>query len=446
MAENDNTKTPDEVDDDAPLNEQKTLFQEGRVIVTDFMKSAEEAKKIFDAIPENTVKQKMFKTIMYVVISLSATFAVPLGSLAYSYGEKKAKMESDTRKKKAEAETVRRTLQLDLLKQIIDVAKKAEFKDPRSVYRLGLIAAMVNENHSAFGIKLINAEQTMKSMSDRLAPIAGLRKRLTESRIFLTDLQNKYKSAKKEETTLNKRIKEINKTLKVTKYIGAWRKKKLEKELLNKENELDHQKVQRRFYQERLGTEQKVRVYFSTELKRQEKLLKDTLQQTTDLRDRLKKRSAEVAGLATKLEKGSKSTKSTVTKFKKALVKMHKVHSRAEQTIKRLRAELRSERLASNSMLLILKAYSKQLKICKTKSNTTVTTKPSSSLSKGSAHRRSSKKKKRLSKVIKAYREGIPSSPLIKTTESSSSSGGDAMKVKKKFFKKRRALDGLYVK
>lgn len=433
MPTEDNTKTPDEVSSDA-LDEQKVSPQEDQV-ATDFVKSAGDAQKIIlDALPENTAKQKVFKTLMYVIISLSATLAVPCGSLAYSYGNEKAKRESETMKKKAEAENVRRKLQLDLLKQIIDVAKTAEFKDPKSVYRLGLIAAMVNENHAAFGIKLINAEQTMNSMSDKLAPIAGLRRRLRESGILMSDLQARYKDARKEEKNLKTRIKEINKILKVTKYMGERRKKKLEKELGEKENELDQQKYQSRFYQERLFAEQNIRKYFSTELKRQEKILKDTLRQTANLRSDLKKKSLEVSELAVKLEQESKSAKETGAKFKKALAEMQKDYGKSEQNNKRLRAELKSEQEASNNLKRLVKMYVKHLTQCKASKK-----KEAKAPSKKAPKRRVRSKVKRPTRAIKkAVRVQAP--PGVRD------GSPPPMKRFKTYLKRRRALDGLYAK
>lgn len=435
MPTEDNSKTPDEVEEDA-LDEQKAPPQEGQ-IVKDFVKSSAAAKQIIDALPENTAKQQVFKAILWTVISLSATLAVPLGSLAYSYGQERAKRKSETQKKKAEAENVRRKLQLDLLKQIIDVAKNAEFKDPKSVYRLGLIAAMVNENHAAFGIKLINAEQTMKSMSDRLAPIAGLRRRLTESGILLADLQSRYKEAKKEEDILNKRIKEINEIFKITKHMGTWRKKKLEKELGEKENELDHQKVQRRFYQEREVAEQKVRMYFTAELKRQEKILQDALRQTATLRDTLKRKSVEVARLATTLEQESKSAKETVKKFKVALVEMQKEHGQAIQTVKRLRAELDSERLANDNMKKLVQAYSKYLEQCKAQIKVTS---PKADTGAGSGAR------KIYQPPVKKRTMKYQRTPMVARRATTIRRATPVMKAMRRYFKGRRALDGLFKK
>ena len=320
--------------------------------------------------------------------------------------------------------------------RIIDVAKQAEFKDPKSVYRLGLIAAMVNENHSAFGIKLINAEQTMKSMSDRLAPIAGLRQRLRESGILMADLQARYKDARKEEGDLKDRITEINKTLKVTKYIGAWRKKKLTKELTQKENELDQQKVQRRFYQGRLLAEQKVRKYFSTELKRQEKVLKDTLRQTADLRNDLKKKSLVVAKLATKLEQESKSAKDTVAKFKKALAAVQKAQGKTDQTNKRLRAELKSEQSASDNLRRLIKMYVKHLTRCKSaqKQDETAPVKRGRGVSAPMKGAKSARVKPH--KVVRSFRR--------RTAKKMGMSA--PMKSYRKYLKRRRSLDGLFKK
>ena len=436
MADNDNTKTPEDTTVDNALDDPKCLPDDE--VVSNFVKSAGDAKKVFDALPENTAKQKIFKAAMYVVISLSATLAVPCGSLAYSYGNEKAKRESETQKKKAEAENVRRKLQLDLLKQIIAVAKNAEFKDPKSVYRLGLIAAMVNENHAAFGIRLIDAEKTMKSMSDRLAPIAGLRRRLRESGILMADLGARYKEAKKEEKDLKKRIKEINTTLKKTRYIGAWRKKKLEKELTEKENELDHQKSQRTFYQERLVAEQKIRMYFSAELKRQEKILKDTIQQTATLRDNLKKKSAEVSRLAVKLEKESKATKETVAKFKAAMAEMEKAHGQAEQTNKRLRSELKSERQDNDGLKKMLKAYSKRLQLCK-KNN--IGGGGGGVGGRGSVGMSAPKPVRKRKTTTRR-----PPTMSVPRRRAASRAMSPAMKATRRYFKKRRALDGLFAK
>lgn len=432
MAEESNTKEPESDNSvvDEAVDDPKTPPEDE--VVTNFVKSAAAAKQIVDTLPENTAKQKMFKAILWAIVSLSATLAVPCGSLAFSYGQEKAKTESRTQKKKAEAENIRRKLQLDLLKQIIDVAKKAEFKDPKSVYRLGLIASMVNENHAAFGIKLIEAEKTMKSMSDRLAPVAGLRKRLRESNILFADLKARYKDSQETETKLKKRIQEINTTLKVTKYIGAWRKKKLEKELTAKENDLDYQKARQRFYQSRLLAEQRVRKYFSEELKRQEKALKDTLRETENLRDKFKKKSEEVTKLAKKLESEKGTHQQTLEKFKKAMKEMEKDHGEAEQAIKRLRAELKSERKSNDELRKFVKACGQRLKKCKLPEKKSKAAGGGggggASVGGGGARIKPTRTRAVPRRRRAAVRRAM--SPNMKAT--------------RKYFKSRRSLDGLY--
>jgi len=332
----------------------------------DFTKSPQEQMKdSFVALPDETRRQRMTKAFLWTIITLSTTLAVPCGSLAYSYGQEKAKRETEERKKKAEAKTTQRKLQLDLLKEIIIVAKTAEFKDPKSIYRLGLIAHMVNENNHVFGIQLAEAEDTMKRMFDRLAPLAGLRRRLSESQILLSDLSNKYKTARKGEKEMKTELKELSDTLAKTRNLAAWRKRKLKKAIKEKISQLQQYRTERQFYEERLVHEKKVRTYFSSQLAKQEKSLRTALQETTKLRDRIKRRTKHFNGLVKKLQTDSANAKETVKKLQKALKAMEDDHSKAEQAIKRLRSELQSERTTLDATKKALRRCFKKFKECK---------------------------------------------------------------------------------
>jgi len=335
----------------------------------DFTKTpVEQFQDALVALPEMTPRQRIFKVFLWTVITLSTTLAVPCGTLAYSYGQEKAKRETEERQKKTEARTAQRKLQLDLLKEIIIVAKTAEFKDPKSIYRLGLISHMVNENNSVFGIQLAEAEQTMKQMFDRLAPLAGLRRRLSESQILLADITNKYKTAKKGELDTKSEITELNKTLssKSSSTLSDWKKKRLKKNIREKIAQLQQYRTERQFYEERLVHENKVKVYFTAQLAKQEKSLQTALQETTKLRDSIKRRTKEFKSLVKRLQANSpQEVKDTMQKIQVALKAIESDHSKAEQTIKRLNSELTSERNTLDSTKRILSSCAKKLKACR---------------------------------------------------------------------------------
>lgn len=314
--------------------------------VESFLKSsaADIASRLPEPPPAETFGQKLAVWSLRCVFALILGASVPAGTAAVSWGVKTAEEEGQVQKTKIETKKKQKNLQLQLLSQIIEVAKKADFKDPTSLYRLGLIAHMVNENHGVFGIKLQEAEHTMKRMFEKLAPISGLRKRLSESNILIGDLSGKVRKAKKQEKDLHSKLKALREEVQQTKNLAAWKKKRLLEKISEKEQELSEQVTSRRFYAMRLYRERQIRQYFQEQLSHQAKQLKGALRDAAELRDQLKAKADMFQALSKRFNKQGQDSKEILTKLKKALQEISQDHEKAQQTIKRLQDELQSER------------------------------------------------------------------------------------------------------
>ena len=280
------------------------------------------------------------KWLIGIVMTALAGTVVPASTAVSTYADQRAKRETATATTQADSANQQRKMQVDLVKRIIPVAEKASLKDPTSIFQLGLIAAMVNENYDTFGIKLKRAERTMKSMFDSLAPVAGLRRRLAESGVIELDLKRNHEQAK----LLGKRTQEKIVLLRQRIQQQPNNRRFWYKRLGQAKSHVGLQLLKQDFYEQQLKREKRIKSYFVTELQRQEAMLKSRLQQTTLLRDRLQERTATFSYLVTELKQRSKATQDIAAKLRALLLDIEADVEQAQHDIKRLKSEVESER------------------------------------------------------------------------------------------------------
>jgi len=300
------------------------------------------------------------KWLIGIVITALAGTAVPAATAVSTYATEKAQRETANATKKADSANQQRKMQVDLVKRIIPVAEKATLKDPTSIFQLGLIAAMVNENYATFGIKLTEAERTMKSMFDSLAPVAGLRRRLAESNLLQQSLQRQADQAKLQD----KRTQELIVQLQQRIAQQPTNRKFWYRRLGHARSDAQFQLLKLDFFEQRLKQEVRFKDYFTVELQRQESGLKARLQQTASLRDRLKERTADFSYLVTKLKMQSKTTQEIAVKLRALLLDIEADAEAAQHDIKRLQAEISSERDALDAAKSALQRQQDALTWC----------------------------------------------------------------------------------
>jgi len=300
------------------------------------------------------------KWLVGLVMTVIGSLAVPAATAFQQYASTKATEETATAKRKADALASQRAMQADLLKRIIAVAERATLKDPTSVFQLGLIAGMVNENRDDFGIELKEAEQTMKRMYDSLAPIAGLRRRIAESNRVLAWLQRHVKTTDQQQEKVRKQIIQLRKQL-ATK-LPRWQRERLQQALREHQSHRSQYRLEHLFYEQQIKREQLLKHYFTTALLRQETALKQRLQQTTALRKRLKQRTERFAYLVTALKMQVKVPDKISLEMRSLLVDIEIDSESAQQTIIRLLAERDSERDALTVAKQTIKRLHKKLR------------------------------------------------------------------------------------
>ncbi len=284
------------------------------------------------------------KWIIGLAISVLGAVAYPAATGISTYADKRATRETATATKQADALASQRKMQADLLKRVIAVAERATLKDPTSIFQLGLIAGMVNENEPAFGIKLQDAERTMKRMFDSLAPVAGLRRRVAESNRLLQQLRTKDASATKRHQKLLVAADGIR--TKLASRVSTWQRKRLTTALQELQGQRQQYQVEHLFYSSQIKREQSLKRYFGSALQRQEDTLKRRLQQTTLLRQRLQLRTQRFSYLVTALKIQSKMARSIALELRTIMLDVEQDNETAQQTITRLSSELSSERQA----------------------------------------------------------------------------------------------------
>ena len=338
---------PGDAYDEPPKRAHRTMPDANNVKSTDteptFTKALQE---INQQLPNAPISAKA-KWLISLVIALVTTIAAPLTITLQEYYGTQAKEEKEFTQKKASALAQQRKMQADLLKRIIAVAEKATVKNPNSILQLGLIARMVNENHTVFGIHLDQAEQTLNSMSNRLAPLSGLRKRLAESAELIADITNKFEQAKKYEADLIKQRDELRADLKKLKPSDKWRQNQIKQDIDQKSRDLAKHVVRRRFYETQLKREQHYRRYFKRQLAQQSEKLQAALRDVADARDIAKEKSREVDTIVALLQRAiadKRDITEIVQRLKAKLSEISENSSQNQQTTLRLSAELNSER------------------------------------------------------------------------------------------------------
>lgn len=314
-----------------------------------------------------TFKQELLLWFFRSMLALVAGSVASGATYLVSCGVEDAKQKAAERAKVTETKYRQRQLQLDLLKQIIEVAKKADFKDPKSLYQLGLISIMVNENEAVFGVQLTSAEMVIQQMFMQLAPITGIKRRLAESVQLLSEIKTKLDAATTAENAALATVKEGYK--KLNDPVTPWYKKKKIKEGVEAaEKILREQRLVKQFYLQQQEREQQNQEYFDDQLDVQERALKQALKNAELAQIQLKNNQDEFVELTKKLEKESPEARMLAEKLRITLKNLTRNSLQADYTIVKLKNELeiRNNELTTLRQVLydLIEKYKKFAKAC----------------------------------------------------------------------------------
>jgi len=324
-------------------------------VLESFVKKSE--TDIDDKLPRppqaETFRQRIVVWLFRCLLGMIGLSVVPAGTGAWAYSSKKAEINSEMKKKRTEARLRQRDLQLKLLERIIEVAKGADFNDPTSLYRLGLIAHMVNENTDVFGLQLIEAETTMKKLFGRLAPLSGLRRRISESGLLISSMLSQVKSL---QTTIKNSDRDMATLRKLLQdpMLPKWQRKKLSDEYDDKERTMSIAQLKEEFYNQQLTREQNLLKYFQLELAHQSDVLKEMLQDVVALRDSIKTKSRAFRTLLEAIRREDLIGRSLYQETSVTLDILDRDYQNAVSTIDHLTEDLNGER---EQLKLVRDAY-----------------------------------------------------------------------------------------
>ncbi len=278
------------------------------------------------------------------IIALIVSTVPPATSFTYGYGTKTAELTAAAKKRSQEVQLRKFQLKLKILDRVMGIAEKAEFRDTTSLYRLGLVARVINENHGSFGIRLVEAEHTMRRMFDRLSPLTGLRKRIAEADILIKQLQERLGAGTKNESRLWEQLRRIRLSLE-DKTLTKRRRFALRLEERQKDRELIRERVVAALYSQHLDRERKLRAYFKEQLAAQVAVLDKALKDAEAARKKLRA-SAGAVSLIIKQIRSSDRAESDRAAAQLQKVSSHVIGrlSEAELTIAKLREVLSHER------------------------------------------------------------------------------------------------------
>lgn len=288
---------------------------------------------------KNSFRVWLFRAIIALIVSTIP----PATSFTYGWGTKTAELRAASRKRQQEVDLRKRQLQKEVLLQVVDVAKKAEFGDTKSVYRLGIIAHMVNENSAVFGLRLTEAETTMQRMMDRLSPISGLRDRIKETDILLASLSAQITEAQDSENQIWEELRVIRRRLE-DKKLSKRARFLLALQERNKDRDLVREQVVRSFYTERLQRNRKLRAYFDEQLKQQVKVLRDALKDAERTRQRIRVSDRDVKDFIDRIQsRDKKVARKAADELQRMAAAVVRRSLKSQQEAERLEKDLRSE-------------------------------------------------------------------------------------------------------
>lgn len=280
-----------------------------------------------------------------VLLSLAIVVGAPLTTAVFSQCQQRQQTLQAKHEINIKQQQDKRKLQAELFTRVIGVAEKATLQDPTSMFQLGIIAQMVNENQKFFGIELQDAEQQYRGMFDRLAPISGLRKRLAETNAIITTLKRDLTNAIAEEKKLDAELVELRADIKALKPEDQWRREPLTKQIHRKGREVYQHRIVRRFTTDRMKVEENFHKFFTTALEQQTKELSNALTAVADARNKAQHKTLLLKALATKLQ-NDPTNKSLWRDFWDKIQDIAQDHDRLRGSIERLQAELSSEQAA----------------------------------------------------------------------------------------------------
>lgn len=309
------------------------------------MSTAEDIVKATEELQKVTPASSTGKWIS-LALALATVVGAPVTTAVFSHCQQKRQTYQTRHEQTIRQQQDRHKLQVELFARVIGVAEKAKLQDPTSMFQLGLIAQMVNENQKFFGIELQDAEQQYRGMFDRLAPISGLRKRLAETNAIITTLKRDLEVATIEEKKLDAEITELRTERKALGPEDQWRRDNITKQINRKTREVHQHRVVRRFSVDRLKIEENFLKFFTAALEQQTTELNQALAAVADARNKATHKTLMLKAVVSKLQDDTSDKTVVWRDFWTKVQDIMQDHDRLRGSIERLQAELASEQTA----------------------------------------------------------------------------------------------------
>jgi len=258
-------------------------------------------------------------------------------------------------------------IQKEIFDRICQIAEKADMTDPKSIYKMGLIAVMVTDNQKAFGLNMISSEKKLDEIMNQLQPFDELRTKLAKTETQQDRLQARLEVLKKDEATTRAQLEKAKKEYKEAKARGSYVQHKLAKTVAKKEHELAKQEAKRAAYQKLLKRAQNEIVAYKEKLQSVNKELKERVRSTQALKESMNSRIHVLGKIAKYFHGRSKEASSKLTKAQMVLREFRDLYQQAQLQIKKLTADVKDLKKAKKENEKRINDLKVQLELAKSK-------------------------------------------------------------------------------
>lgn len=278
----------------------------------------------------------VLKILAVVGPVVASPFCVQMASQGFEAARQNRAVEERKQKDLHNQQLQKMKIQKDIFDRICEIADKADMTDPKSIYKMGLIAVMVTDNQQAFGLNMVSSEKKLDEIMNQLQPFDELRTKLAKTETQQDRLRARLGVLEKDEATTREQLEKAKKAYKDAKARGLYVQHKLARMVASKEQELAKQEARKVAYQTLLKRARKEITAYKEKLQSVNKELKERVRSTQALKESMNSRINMLGRIAKYFHGRSKDASSKLSKAQTVLREFRDLYQKAQSQIKNL--------------------------------------------------------------------------------------------------------------
>jgi chromosome segregation ATPase len=321
-----------------------------------------------------SVKQRFFSffnswTPNHIVKLVTVIFTAGISPFCVHYGTKavettRMRFEEIDREKQRQHQLhmMHAKQHQQVMDRVLKIASAADMKNPAHVFRLGLIATIVEDNKTSYNIKLQQAKEELKEILKKIGPYENLEQKYRDARENERELKEKISVTTVEQNKLKKQLLQLEKSYNKVRWTASAKREQLIKDIKEKSEQLAQYIEAKKQYRERMQQEKREKIRYAGMVQKAKADLKIKVAESDRLRTRMEKQRSRFHNFAHKMLDASKLAVVKIKKLHNMVRELTKSNKDAEEAISSLREklkQLKSEKTAISLKYDVLEATCK---------------------------------------------------------------------------------------